>query len=265
MSLYINELDVKKSSTTREIEKLTKDLFNHPLYRNIKNDEDIKIYMKHQIWCVWDFMTLVKSIQLAIIPPSIYWTPPKDASLGAYIYEVLLTEETDITYKAEGRASHFETYLESMKYANVDTNPILNFIKGLQNGLSYEDSISNSGITKPAKNFVDTTIKFARSPVHISVSVFCLSREGIIPGMFSRLLKNLSLSKDLFIFSWYINRHIALDSDSHGPLSIKLFKTVVDTEEKEKEALSAALEALKARKYFMDEINKEIINKSNRY
>lgn len=152
-----------------------------------------------------------------------------------------------------------------MKQANVDTSNILKFIQSLQNGLSYEESIMSSGASNHAKKFVNKTISFARSPIHIAVSVFCLTREGIIPGMFTTLLKNLSDSKDLFIFKWYINRHIALDSDSHGPLSMKLFKTVVDTPKKEKEALEAALEALKARKEFMDEINNEIINQQNIY
>lgn len=253
-NLYINNLGLKPSSLTKEIEKETLYLYDHPLYSAIKTSAHIRTYMHSQVWCVWDFMTLVKSIQLKIIPPDILWQPPKYPNLGAYIYEVLLTEETDNSLRPNEKASHFQTYLEAMKQSQVDTRPIDEFIQSLAEGNSFNDAINKCSVHDEAKEFVENTFLFANSDLHITTGVFCLSREGIIPGMFNNLLSNLSLGKDFTILNWYLNRHIYLDTENHGPLSIKLFKTIVNNFNKENEALEAALIALKARNKFMTSI-----------
>lgn len=261
-NLYINQLGLSKSKLVSEIENETLTLTNHPLYNNIKTESDIREYMFNQVWCVWDFMTLVKSIQINIIPPNILWTPPKYPELGAYIYEVLLTEETDKGYNANSNASHFQTFLKAMQESGVDTRPINSFITYIEKGNSFEDAINKCGIHKEIKDFVSTTYELAESELHIPTAVFCLSREGVIPDMFMCLLANVSLSNNYKIFNWYLNRHIYLDSESHGPLSIKLFKTIVNTPQKEEEALQASLKALKARNKFFDYIL-DTINKNN--
>ena len=257
-NLYINNLGIKSNILTKEIEVQTILLYDHPLYNSIKTPNHIRQYMYNQVWCVWDFMTLVKSIQLKLIPPSILWQPPKYPTLAAYIYEVLLTEETDKSIRQNENASHFQTYLEAMQQSKVDTKAIDKFIELLRSGASFDKAITKCDIHKEAREFVENTYAFANSELHISTAVFCLSREGIIPGIFNSLLSNLNLDKDFQILNWYLNRHIYLDSESHGPLSIKLFKTVVDTKKKEKEALEAALSALKARNKFMTHIYKSL-------
>lgn len=256
---FISELQLENTETTAAIKAVTKELQFHKLYYSVKTIEDVRTYMKFQVWCVWDFMTLVKSIQAGLFSSSIIWLPPKDVSIGAYIYEILLTEETDINHTADGRASHFETYLLAMEQAGADTTPILNFLKDLTAGVPYNEALDKADIPFPAKQFVKTTLKQAHSNLHIPVGSFCLSREGIIPSMFTTFLSHFSVQQDLSIFRWYLNRHITIDNDSHGPLSVKLFKTVIGNDDiKLNEALEAALEALRSRKTFLDEILKEI-------
>lgn len=262
---FLSELQLQETDKTAAIRAVTHELQNHKLYYHIKTIEDVRIYMKYQVWCVWDFMTLVKAIQSGLISTNIIWLPPKDANVAAYIYDILLTEETDINHTADGRASHFETYLLAMEQAGADTSPVKSFISNLQNGVAFVDALAKAEIPLPAKKFVETTLRQAHSDIHIPVASFCISREGIIPSMFTTFLNNFSLEKDLTIFRWYLNRHITIDTDSHGPLSIKLFKTVIGNDQKIlNEALDAALIALQARKVFLDEILKEIISK-NKY
>jgi len=261
-NLYINQLGLSDNKLISKIEKETLILINHPLYTNIKTDNDLKVYMYNQVWCVWDFMTLVKSIQINIVPPNILWIPPKHPELGAYIYEVLLTEETDINHDSDSNSSHFQTFLKAMNESGVDTSSIDLFIKLLESGFSFETAVEKCGIHNEVKEFISTTFEFAKSDLHISTAVFCLSREGVIPDMFMNLLANISLSNNYKIFNWYLNRHIYLDSQSHGPLSIKLFKTVVNSPQKQEEALQAALKALKTRNKFFDHILNSI-NQNN--
>lgn len=261
-TLYVNQLGLSKSKLVTEIENETLALINHPLYNNIKTEEDINVYMFNQVWCVWDFMTLVKSIQISIVPPNILWIPPKYPELGAYIYEVLLTEETDKSYDGGTSLSHFQTYLKAMNESKVDTTAVDLFINQLESGYDFETAIERCGVHTEAKEFVSSTYEFAKSGLHISTAVFCLSREGIIPDMFTNLLANTTLSNNYKIFNWYLNRHIYLDSQSHGPLSIKLFKTIIDTPQKQEEALEASLKALKARNKFFNYIVNSINQKN---
>lgn len=254
MSL-IEELLPYDNRQSKVIRALTDELHSHQLFSSLSTIESIRIYMESQVWCVWDFMALVKSVQLGLISSSIYWTPPLDATAGNYIYEVLATEETDINHKGSGHASHFETYQRAMKQAGAELQPITTFIRKLRKGCTYVDAISAVELPLEVRSFVDLTISFALAPLHVAVGALCLTREGIIPGMFAALLNNCPDTRELTVFRWYLNRHIMLDTDRHGPLSARLFRTVVGGDpEKLAEALDAAIQGLNARKALLDSI-----------
>ena len=42
------------------IEESSKALANHKIYNAIETIEDLQIFMSHHIYCVWDFMNLIK-------------------------------------------------------------------------------------------------------------------------------------------------------------------------------------------------------------
>ncbi|MBY0482081.1 MAG: DUF3050 domain-containing protein [Chitinophagaceae bacterium] len=263
MKLFLDDLELEESDLSEQIRKVTIALQKHPIYKRVKTIEEIRTYMQFQVWCVWDFMALLKALEHGLIEDKIEWTPPQDGNIGAFIYEILLTEETDITDSGAGRCSHFETYLKAMKQAGADTKAIDTFISNLKAKKGFDGSLIDTGIPDAALKFVKNTMKHAKSDLHKVVSVFCLSREGIIPGMFTFFLSNITLQNNLSSFHWYLKRHIEVDSDSHGPLSVKLFKMVVGSDTKKiDEALKAALDALIARKKFLDSILKQIQLKS---
>ncbi|MEI9943953.1 MAG: DUF3050 domain-containing protein [Chitinophagaceae bacterium] len=260
MQLFIDHLDVNHHPLADEIRTLTRALYDHKLYKSVKTIGHVRTYMAHQVWCVWDFMALLKGLQNEWLSHSIEWLPPQDGSIGAYLYEILLTEETDITHTGSGHCSHFETYIKAMKEAKADVEPITVFIEKLKAGKNFAQAISNIDIPPASLTFITNTMKHAKSKVHKLVAVFCLSREGIIPGMFTTFLENFSLHNNLAAFRWYLKRHIEVDSDTHGPLSAKLFKSVMHQDPTLiSEALSASIDALQARKVFLDAIYEQIL------
>ena len=102
---------------------------------------------------------------------------------------------------------------------------------------------------------MNVTLKIARGPIHGAVAAFCLSREGIIPDMFTTFLSNLAVNENLSIFEWYLRRHVSVDSESHGPQSARLFEHVVGHDERKLvEGMEAVREALTARLALLDVI-----------
>jgi hypothetical protein len=84
------------------------------------------------------------------------------------------------------------------------------------------------------------------------LAAFFYGREDIIPEMFRRLLDTLYGAKHnddrLRHFIYYIDRHIELDGDSHGPKGRELLEELVMNSPRARErALRAACCSIKAR------------------
>jgi len=108
-------------------------------------------------------------------------------------------------------------------------------------------------IPSPAKEFMQTTFAFIDSDkTHVIAADFALGREHIIPEMFRALLEKMNVSRDQAeVFHYYLDRHIQLDGDHHGPMSLRMLELLCEGDEvKIAEAEAAALEAMPARRKF---------------
>jgi hypothetical protein len=101
--------------------------------------------------------------------------------------------------------------------------------------------------------FVAHTMMLAQSGSTEEVlAAFFYGREDIIPEMFGRLQKTLPGARKtddpLRHFVYYIERHIELDGDSHGPMGRELLDGLVaGSPQKDERALRAACNSIKAR------------------
>jgi hypothetical protein len=249
------------------IKLLRKELATHPVYGAVSNMDDLTIFMQHHVYSVWDFMSLVKYLQNEIAPAKSPWIPRGNSNVQRFINDIVLEEESDegllladgtVTY-----TSHFELYIDSMEEVRAgSSSDVKKFIESVIKD-SVDTALVNSDIPKAAREFMNTTFDFIKSDKpHVVAAAFALGREHIIPEMFRALLDKMNITKQQAeVFHYYLERHIELDTDHHGPMSLLMLELLCNgNEQKIKEAEEAAMNAIKARIRFWDGVLETINN-----
>ena len=73
----------------QNLEPLKSKLKNHNLYNIINTPEDLKIFCESHVFAVWDFMSLLKKLQIELTSTSIPWMPSKNPEVSRLINEIL--------------------------------------------------------------------------------------------------------------------------------------------------------------------------------
>jgi len=258
MSLFKNNIIEVLDATQKERDLLVK----HSIYSSIKTISDLKIFMENHIFAVWDFMSILKSLQRELTCVKTPWIPKGNSNAARLINEIVVDEETDID-PTGGYGSHFELYLLSMAEAGANIEPINSFISGLSDGKSLTEQLKNKSIPDPAKEFVCSTFsEIENAPVHILAAAFTFGREEVIPQMFKSFIKKMNMKneKKLDTFIYYLDRHIKLDGDVHGSMALNMIKQLCKNDRKKwLDSIETSKRMLKARASFWDSVQKMIV------
>jgi hypothetical protein len=234
---------------SRSIIPLRNMLLDHPIYAAVTSLIKLRIFMQIHVFAVWDFMSLAKRLQHELTCIRLPWTPPARASIARFAHEVVLGEESDLG--PDGKPiSHFELYLRAMDEVGAEATEVRRLISQLDLGVRWEDAIQELIVPPGVTAFVNDTLRCAIEGSLVEVaSWFFFGREDVIPAMFKRLLARWCNAKvEVPHFVYYLERHIALDGDSHRPWAQQILAALAGQSELNwQEATNAAENAINSR------------------
>ncbi|AMM50353.1 hypothetical protein TH61_03005 [Rufibacter sp. DG15C] len=199
-------------------------LMQHALYESIQDLNNLRVFMEHHVFAVWDFMSLLKSLQRHLTCVEVPWVPFGNPANRRLINAIVLEEETDIDQDGQP-ISHFELYTRAMEECGADTSLMLEFLYGLQHGKSVYTQLENLPVPGNTQDFVKHTFQIIQSgQPHRIAAAFTFGREDVIPEMFRHLVSDLSrrYPGTVDTFQYYMDRHIHLDEEMHSPLAMQM-------------------------------------------
>jgi len=235
-----------------QLDSLRTALLDHPLYADVASVADLRRFMEDHVFAVWDFMSLLKRLQQDVTCTRVPWFPADNARAARLINDIVIGEETDVDLDGSN-VSHLDLYLRAMGDVGASTLQFDTFCSLVQAGIPVEVALVRIGVPPHVQAFVAHTMALANSGTTDEVlAAFFYGREDIIPEMFRRLLETLYDVRQnddrLRHFIYYIDRHIELDGDSHGPKGRELLEGLVaNSPQRTERALQAACSSIKAR------------------
>jgi hypothetical protein len=243
-------------------------LLNHPLYADVASVADLRRFMEDHVFAVWDFMSLLKRLQQDMTCTRVPWFPADNARAARLINDIVIGEETDVD--ADGAyLSHLDLYRRAMGDVGASTKQFDTFCSLARTGIPVGVALARVGVPSHVKAFVAHTMALVNSATTEEVlAAFFYGREDVIPEMFRRLLQTRSdeeHSDNRFRnFIYYIDRHIELDGDSHGPMGRELLEGLVgDSPHRAERAMRAACSSIEARLGLWDGILSKLRDRRN--
>ncbi len=243
----------------RRIEPVRVQLASHEMYARLASVADVRIFMEHHIFAVWDFMALLKALQRHLTCTESMWRPTASARARRLINQMVLEEESD---EIDGVAtSHLEVYRAAMMQAGADVSQLDDLFMLIGEGTDLETALRDCGAPASAQAFVRTTFEaIASNKPHVIAAAFTFGREEAIPNMFRPIIDAIpDRGEALRTFEMYLDRHIHLDEGEHAPMAVAMLADLCGGDlQKWTEAADSAVRALTARIEFWTAISKEV-------
>jgi hypothetical protein len=226
---------------------------SHPIYRRLDSVPAGAAFTTQHVYAVWDFMSLLKSLQIDLTCVRIPWQPQGSPAVRRLINDIVLVEESD---EIDGEyLSHFELYLRGMTELGADTTTVHMFLAAIDSGVPTVTALSTAGVPAAAAGFVRETCRMIDDlPVHARAAVFAFGREDLIPAMFEEVLA-AGKHPQTAAFGTYLARHVQVDEEEHTPMAMQMLVDLCAGDDTRwRECAAAAHRALSARLRFWDAI-----------
>lgn len=252
----------------QEIERIQKTLaplrtalLEHAVYAKIDSVAALSVFMEHHIFGVWDFMSLLKTLQRRLCCVDVPWLPPEFEFGTRLVNEIVLGEESDEDGRG-GYASHFALYHRAMRKVGASTAAVDDFLDRLRGGADIAAALESAAVPAAVRPFLLQTFDIiATEDLCAIAAAFTFGREDLLPDVFQRIVDELNVEAGggLDDFQYYLVRHIELDGDQHGPMAERLLGRLCDGDPARwRAAEEAAANELEARLELWNGIERQI-------
>ncbi|MFI6154909.1 DUF3050 domain-containing protein [Kitasatospora sp. NPDC051170] len=209
------------TSLQQAIDPLRREVVGHSVYHGLTSIGHVRTFLNSHVFAVWDFMSLLKSLQRDLTCVEVPWVPNGPTASRRLINDIVLVEESDEL--GEGYTSHFELYVEGMRQAGADPAPITEFLGLLGSGNGVLQALKGAEVPQAAVDFTTTTWSIVENaPVHCRAAAFAFGREDLIPEMFTQVVGIPDPDGVLTVFKDYLARHIEVDGEQHTPMAMQM-------------------------------------------
>jgi hypothetical protein len=226
--LYLRRPD-RFEIVSQAIAPLRDKLLAHRVYDMLTSMKALRIFMEYHCYAVWDFMCLLKCLQNKLTCRQIPWESPENMDAARMINEIVVAEETDLRQDGHGYASHFRLYVEAMDEIESNTDTLCRFTDLIAEGMPWAQAAKRAEAPAAAIEFMSNTLEICQDhPVYEVAAFFLFGRENLIPDMFRKIVERLAESENISIeaFRYYLDRHIGIDEEEHGPASVRMMKSM---------------------------------------
>jgi len=242
-------------------------IVHHELWKNMRTEKDVQVFMEAHVFAVWDFMSILKTLQRGLTCTSPVWYPSRRPRITRFINEIVVDEEADVVDGFFAPISHAELYLEAMRQCGASTTAISAFMTTLRHGGHPDSALESPSIPPPSQRFVRATQQMlAQDSLPAAAACFAYGREKVIPSMFHEIVGALNTanteqqSSQFSVLLKYLERHIEVDGDEHGPLAREMVGLVCGVDDENwRQAEKEARGAMVARVALWDGILEEIL------
>lgn len=241
-------------------------LLNHSLYGKIRNPEHLRCFMEHHVFVVWVSMSLLKSLQNKLTRTRSPWIPKGNPELSYLINELVLREESDLNFFGK-RQSRYEMYVDAMENIGASSKKIEEFLWHVRHGTDIFLIIAISDLPHSIKKYLINTFDIiSEGKPHKIAAAFSFGREGLIPDMFSKSIKNIQQSfpqENPDLLNYYFERYLEPVTDEHRLMSCKIVENLCGNNNlKWQEVRETSIRCLEGRIQLWDGIEEELLNTS---
>ena len=224
-------------------------LFGHEIYQQMETMEDLREFMEHHVFAVYDNMSQLKALQRTLSFGKNDWIPTPYTNTLRIVNEMALEDECD---EFEGAyLSHFELYRKAMQQAGATTHLVDRFLVLLQEEDELYAALDKIGLPESIKLYLKINWEISNSgKPHAMAAAFFLGREDVIPELFHKIGGDLLFQHPakLSIMKQYLERHTDVDHEKKNRhIQTVLEELCGEDETKWKEAEIAAKSVLDAR------------------
>lgn len=247
----------------RPLQSLRSELAEHSLYGSLATLSDLRLFMTHHVFAVWDGTCLIKVLQNRVAPVQVPWYPVGQGTSRHLINQLVLEAEAGAAPGPGGTlvyASYFEHYCQALDQVGADGSLPFRFLERVREQ-GVDRALYSELVPLPARYFCETTFGFIREDKpHVAAAALVLGRLWLVPLIAQRLLDGMGVREaEAPAFHQYLQRLIPPEREQRERWGIELLEDLCRRDPARlEEAENAAEEAICAWIRFFDGIAEAI-------